>query len=189
MTLHPFKLVGACALSASLLAACGGGGGGGTETPPTPTTTPSTLSFALNAGYDARIAGGATDNFNLSGSCSGTAAIAIAAATPSTFEGVTGYAAGQVSTVNFSNCSPQTSSATGTTYYNASYVPIGLSVIGGEYSKFESAPTDLPSSVKLGDTATFATLTTYADSTKVVPTGKRVLSYVGMARPPGNGRE
>ena len=60
MTLHPFKLVGACALSASLLAACGGGGGGGTETPATPTTTPSTLSFALNAGYDARIAGGAT---------------------------------------------------------------------------------------------------------------------------------
>ena len=179
MKVHVFRLVGAAVLSASLLAACGGGG---SDTPaaPAPSAAPATpvvTAFALNTGYRARIANGATDNFNLSGSCSGTASIATAAATASTFEGVTGYASAQVSGINFTNCSPATNSATGTTYFNASYVPIGLSIVGGEYSKFESPPSDLPATVGVGDSGVVATLSTYADSTKVVATGKRVLSY------------
>jgi hypothetical protein len=96
---------------------------------------------------------------------------------PSTFEGVTGYSSAQTSNVNFTNCSPATSSATGATYYNASYVPVGLSVGGAEYSRFESPPSDLPAAVKVGDTAVFATLITYTDSTRLVATGKRVLSF------------
>lgn len=172
MTIHTFKLVGAGVLCVSLLAACGGGG----DATPAP-STPAVTSFALNAGHKARIASGATDNFNVSGSCSGTASISTAAAIPSTFEGVTGYSSAQVSTVDFTNCSPATSTDTGTTYYNAGYVPIGLSIVGGEYSMFESPPSDLPATVKVGDTAVFATLVTYTDSTRLAATGKRVLSF------------
>ncbi len=166
---------------AALLAGCGGGGSGGAA-PTTSTassgTTPPTAAFALAAGYQALVDGGSNDNFSLSGSCSGAANITTAAAVPATFEGVTGFSASQVSTVSFSNCLPATNTATGVTYYNAGRVPIGLSIAGGEYSKFASPPADLPASVKVGDTAVVATLTTYADSSKTTVTGKRVIGYL-----------
>ena len=174
MKFQMLRLAAAGIVSVALLAGCGGGGGDSAAPP----STPANSVFALSAGYKARVASGANESFNLSGSCSGTATINTNAAAPSTFEGVSGFAAGQISTVNFTNCTPAASSATGTTYYNADSVNIGLSIVGGEYSKFESPPSQLPASVKVGDTAVFATLTTYADSTKAVPTGKRVLSYM-----------
>ena len=172
MTAHFFRLIGAGVASASLLAACGGGG-------TSAATTSATASFALSAGYSARINKGATDNFILSGDCSGTASIATAAAVPSTFEGVTGYSAGQVSTVNFTKCTSSTPSTTGTTYFNANYVPIGLSINGGEYSSNtgQPAPSTLPTTVIVGNSGPIDTMTTYADSTKMIVTGKRVLSF------------
>jgi hypothetical protein len=176
MTVHRIVLLGLSAFSAlGLLAACGGGGGDAMT--PAPGVRPTTA-FALAAGYKARIASGATDNFNLSGSCTGTATISTAAAAPATFEGVTGYSSAQASSVNFTNCAPATSSATGSTYYNASYATIGLSIVGGEYASFAAPPSDLPVAVKVGDTADIATLTTYTNSTKTVAKGRRVLSYV-----------
>ena len=172
MTAHFFRLIGAGVASASLLAACGGGG-----TPAA--TTSATASFALSAGYSARINKGATDSFIVSGDCSGTASIATAAAVPSTFEGVAGFSAGQVSTVNFTKCTTSTPSITGTTYFNANYVPIGLSINGGEYSSNtgQPAPSTLPASVIVGNSGAIDTMTTYADSTKTIVTGKRVLSF------------
>jgi hypothetical protein len=174
--MHKLKLLlsGVVMLS---LAACGGGGGGGDSSGGP--VTPPTLSFALSTGYAARIASGSTNNFDITGSCSGTATISTAAAVPATFEGVTGYSAAQTSTVNFAanSCTPQTNTVTGTTYYNAGYVTIGQSINGGEYAKFEAPPSAFPTSVKVGDTGDVVTLTTYADSTKAVITGKRVVSY------------
>ena len=174
MTVHFFKFACTAVLTATLMAACGGGGGD----PPATVSPPVDMTFALQAGYQARVVSGATNDFTVvAGNCNGTARISTAAATPSTFETVPGVSSAQVSTLNFTNCAPATTTVTGTTYYNATFVPIGSSVVGGEGAKFSVLPTDLPASVKVGQTGTFATLTTYTDSTFNVPTGKRVLSY------------
>ena len=183
MALHFNKLALVGALSASLLAACGGGGGGYTA-PTTPPAVESTSSFALSAGYKARIVNGATDNFNITGDagdpngCEGTASIKTEPAAVFTFEGVAGHSSAQTSTVNFTkNCLPPTKTVTGKTFYNNSYVPIGQSIDGGDYSKFQAPPADLPAMVKVNDTGSIATLNTFTDSTATVATGKRVLSY------------
>ncbi len=183
--MQKIKFCGAAVVVAALLSGCGGGGGGGgdsttpTPTPtPTPAATPLDMPFALAAGYQGRIASGASNTFDLSGTCTGTASITTDPATAATFEGVNGYSAAQVSTVNFVNCSPASSSSNGSTYYSAGYVPIGLAIVGGEYSRFASAPSALPSTVKVGDSGELSTMTTYADSTKATVTGKRVVSYV-----------
>ncbi len=162
-------------LLAALLASCGGGGG--SDTPVVNNPPPATASFAFAAGLRARTVSGATDNFNVSGSCTGTASIATAAASTTTWEGVAGYAATQLSTVNFTNCLPASATNTGSTYFNANYMPIGLAIVGGEYAKFETLPADIAASVKIGDNATIATMITYADASKTVVTGKRVVSY------------
>jgi hypothetical protein len=121
---------------------------------------------------------GSTDNFTLSGTCTGTATIANGAATPSTFEGVVGFAATQTATVNLTNCTPATNFISGTSYYDGGYIPLGSSIPGVEYAKFLTLPPPPPTAVKVGDTAVYATLTTFTDSTKIVVTGQRVLSYV-----------
>lgn len=159
-----------------LFAGCGGGGGdsGGTVS----TAVASASSFPLEAGYSARLNAGSNDNFTISGTCAGTAQITNGVTTASTFEGVAGFSAVQTSTVNFTNCTPSQSTASGTSYYDANYTPIGTSVVALEYAKFAVAPTMLPASVKVGDAADYATLTTYTDSTKTTTTGRRVLSYV-----------
>lgn len=168
------RLTTPAVLSAALLAACGGGGGDApiADNPPVETT------FALKSGFQARIVSGASDNFTVAASngCVGTARISSAAAVPSTFEGVVGVSTAEVLTLNFTNCSPATETTTGTNFYNANYLPIGLSD-GGEYAKFEAPPTDIPALVKAGQEGIIATLTTYTDSTFGVSTGKRVISY------------
>lgn len=173
MSVHVFKLVGTVVLTVTMLSACGGGGGDPPETPNPPVLT----SFALKAGYAARIASGATDDFIVSGGCIGTARIATAPSTAATFEGVVGVSALQTSTLNFTNCLPASNSATGLTFYNANYSPIGSSVVGSEYAKFESPPLDWPAAVKVGQSGTVATLITYADSRFSMITGKRTISY------------
>jgi hypothetical protein len=155
----------------------GGGGGGGGSTSPIG-NTPSTLSFPAQTAYGSRVAAGSDDNFSIGGTCTGTAKITNGAATTSTFEGVSGLAAAQTATVNFSNCFPAQSTASGTNYYDSTSTPLGSTVAGLEYSKFVSAPTPLPASVMVGANGTIATLTTYSDSSKATVTGQRVLSYV-----------
>lgn len=156
--------------TAALFAGCGGGGDSGATT----------TSFPAQAGFRARIAAGSTDNFTLSGTCTGTATITNGAATPSTFEGVAGFAATQTATatVDLTNCTPATNTISGTSYYDGSYTPLGSSIPGVEYAKFLTAPPPLPTAVKVGDAAVYATLTTFTDSTKIIVTGQRVLSYV-----------
>lgn len=172
--------IGYGAAVAMLLAGCGGGGGGASSA----SSTPANSTFAFDAGYRARIAAGATDNFDVSGSCVGTAQIAAAAAQPANFEGVTGYAATQVSSSNLvcpPSATPSVNTITGTTYFNSGYVPIGLSITGAEYSRFEAppaaAPGALPASVKVGDSGTLSTSIIYADNTKTVTNGRRVVGY------------
>jgi len=160
------------------LSACGGGGGdsGVTVTPVT--------SFALQAGYKARVSGGAVDNYTVSGSCSGSATITTSSALAATFEGITGFSAGQTSTINVTNCVPATNTVTGTSYYDANYTILGSSIPNLEYTKVLTTPPPLPASVKVGDTAVYATITVYTDSTKRTIVGQRVLSYVVEADSP-----
>lgn len=160
--------------ASALMAGCGGGGGdpGGAG------TVAATTAFPLLAGYRARISAGSNDNFTISGTCAGIAQIANGVATASNFEGVAGFAATQNATVTFSNCTPAASTASGTNYFDANYASLGTSVSGVEYSTITTVPMPLPTSVKVGDSAVYATLTTYADSTKAVLTGQRVLNFV-----------
>lgn len=165
-------VVAAAAIVASaFLYGCGGGGDAGS------TVTPVT-SFPLQTGYKARVSSGATDSFSISGTCAGSATFTTSPATAATFEGVVGYSATTTSTVNFTNCTPATAAVTSTGYYDSNYTPLGSSTPGVEYAKFLTAPPALPASVKVGDTAVFATLTVYSDSTKATVTGQRLLSYV-----------
>lgn len=163
---------------AAVLTGCGGGGsdsGGSATAAP---AVASTSSFALASGYKARLVAGATDNFNISGTCTGTATFATAAATAATFEGANGFSVTQTSSASLSNCLPATSSTTGSTYYDANYVPIGQSISGGDYAKYEVLPAALPASVKVGDSGDIVALATFNDSSKSTPNGRRVFSYV-----------
>lgn len=170
-------LVMALGTTSALLVGCGGGGGDAGSATTTNAATVTTA-FPLQAGYRARIVAGAADNFTVSGTCAGTAMITSSTAVVSTFEGVSGFASAQTATMNLSNCTPATNAVSGTSYFDASYAPLGSSTPGLEYAKFLTAPPPIAASVKVGDTTVFATLTTYTNSGKTVPTGQRVLSYV-----------
>ena len=154
-----------------VLAGCGGGGGG--EAPVAPIT-----SFALQAGLRAKILSGSSDNFAISGTCSGTSTVTVSGASASTFEGIAGYSSVQTQRINYTNCTPASSAVTGTNYYDINYATLGSSVLGLEYSKVQSVPPPLPTTVKVGDTALYATLNVYTDATKTTITGQRQLSYV-----------
>ena len=176
MTVHCLpKFVVAGVLSAALLSGCGGGGG---DAGAAPVVTPPNLNFALSTGYQAHIASGSDDNFTLSGSCGGTATIKTDPVVVATFEGVNGFSSAQVSTVSFNNCSTTAPRVTGKTYYTATYTPIGLAIDGGEYAKYETLPTGLPASVKVGATGTIVTYLSYNDNTQAVRNGKRILTYI-----------
>ena len=187
-----WKMFGACLASAALLTACGGGGGGGGDSDPSdpgnPDPPPVGTKFTLASGYKERIKNGSSDDFKLKnppGDCGGTATIETEAADPATFKGVTGFSVAQVSTLKLSGCQPANSTATGTTYYNANYVPIGQSIEGsaGEYAEFAGpAPTAvLKASVDASDIGTehlLVTMTRYENDTKQLVIGSRTVSYV-----------
>lgn len=158
-------------IASLILVSCGGGGGGGDTSTPSPVT-----SFALQAGYKAYVAASHRDNFNVSGTCNGTATVTSSIPTAATFEGIAGYSTTSTVTLNVTNCTPATSSVTGTDYYDANYNSVGAST-GGEYSVALTV-LPLPTSVKVGDTAVYAAATTYSDSTKTTVTGRRELSYI-----------
>lgn len=173
--MRPINFVSVIGSFVFALSACGGGG----SSDPAPVA--SVTEFALQAGYEARIASGALDNFSISGTCSGTATITTSSASAASFEGVSGNSATTTLTLNLTSCTPASNAVTGTSYFDEDYTPLGSSIPGVEYTAFETLPPSLPASVKVGDTAVFATQTVYSDSTKSTATGQRELSYVVQA--------
>jgi hypothetical protein len=125
------------------------------------------------------VTAGATDNYTVSGTCAGTAQIVNGATTPATFAGSAALAANQTATVNFSNCQPSLSTASGTNYFDSTYALLGSTVTGVEYAKFSSGttPVGLPTAAKVGDTGTLSTLTTYTDANATTVTGSRTVTY------------
>lgn len=156
----------------TMILGCGGGGGDSSN------QTVSTASFPLQAANKSRVITGAVDNFSISGSCTGTATITNAQAVPAVFEGTSGFAGTQTITLNFTSCNQVSTAGTGTQYYDQNYTILGFNFQGEEYGKIVSNMPQIPTSVKVGDTAVFATINTYTDSTKAVPKGQRLLSYV-----------
>jgi hypothetical protein len=171
----------AASATSIFLTACGGGGSSAAPvtsiTPVTP-VTPAAPSFALQAGYKARVASGSATNFSISGTCSGSATQSSSAPTTATFEGVSAQAVTSTMSLNFTNCTPTSAASTSVGYYDSNYNPLGHSSQGVEYGKYLTIPTALPVSVKVGDTAVFGTETIYSDSSKQTVKGQRALSYV-----------
>lgn len=162
-------------LSASLvlLAACGGGGGGGPTGP-----ISSTLNFPLQTGYRSLTANGATSNFTISGTCTGTGTRTVGAAnTTTTFEGTTALSAANTLTMTLVGCTPSSVGATSTNYYDTNYIPRGFSAVGVNYGVYLTAPT-IPSTITVGNTGTIGAQTLYTNSTKTVGNGTDVSSYV-----------
>lgn len=158
-----------------LLAACGGGGGSSSTT--TTGTVTSTLSFNVKSAYASFVTAGVVKTFAVTGTCSGTASLTIAPATTATvFEGITGFSGVNVTTMNYTNCTPATSVSTMTRYYDSNYVPTGSSTTG-QYGVFLVAPS-LPTSVKVGDAGVIGTQTYYTSNTKATGDGREDNSYV-----------
>ena len=167
----------AVASSTLLLAACGGGSSS-TQTVQAAPVVQAVSTFALQAGYKARIASGSATNFSISGTCTGSSNISSSSPKTGTFEGAAALTVTTTESVTFTNCTPTSGAYTSVSYYDSSYNPLGHSSIGLEYGKFLITPNALPTSVKVGDTAVFGTETIYSDSTKQVTKGQRTRSYV-----------
>jgi hypothetical protein len=140
-------------------------------------------SFPLLAAYTTLVSAGSGQiNFAISGDCSGSATASDSATSSSTFEGITGFQSTGTIDLTFTGClgvsRVVTSSSTTVTYYDTNLSPIGIVTPGSEYEKFQALPTALPTTAKVGDSATYGTLLSYTDSTKTTSTGSRVISYV-----------
>lgn len=133
--------------------------------------------FPLRAGYQAFLTQAATNNYTISGTCSGSATESRTAAVAATFEGVAGYSTTTTLTGSYTNCTPATFAGTSVSYYDSNYKPTGSAITGTEYSVITSA-IDMPTTVAVGDTAQFGTVDVYSSNTKLTRTGTRVLSYV-----------
>ena len=144
----------------------------------TPKRVTSAASFALQRAYQTRVVAGATDTMTVSGTCSGAATIVAGTPQAVTFEGAAAVRTTQTSTLTLTNCTPSTLVITDQLYLDASSTPLGASQVGLDYAKFSAAPTPWPVSVKVGDTGTIATFTTYRNDTKAMITGRRVMTYV-----------
>jgi hypothetical protein len=148
------------------LTACGGGGGGGGG------TVASANSFDIKAGYAALAASGFSKTFNITGDCVGQYTITRAAAsTPATFEGITGFSGNQSDSYSWTGCNPPSGSSTETRYYDSNYVPLGSSVVGGNYSVYAATP-NIPTAAKVGDVVIVGTLNKYTNSTKATSAGR-----------------
>ena len=152
------------------IAGCGGGGGGGSSSPSTPTTYP------LRSGYQALLSQSEVNNFSISGTCTGSATQTRSAAAAATFEGTPGVSTTTTLTGSYANCTPASFASTGISYYDTNYKPLGSATPGTDYAVYTTA-SDLPTSVKVGDTAQFGSIDVYSSSTKQVKTGTRTLSY------------
>lgn len=133
--------------------------------------------FPLQGAMKARMQAGATENFIVSGACSGTAKVVTSPAAVDAFEGAAAQSVPQATTYHFSNCVPVTSVVAGAAYYEANLALLGDMTTGQEYSKVTSAAVPVPLLVAVGEELEYARLTVYADSSKASVKGRRVQSY------------
>ena len=170
-SLRKFIQYAGIAAITALIVGCGGGGGSSSNV--TPVT-----SFQLQSGYKKLIANGASWNLSISGTCTGSGTISTSAPGAATFEGASALSTTQTLSISFTNCTPASQSITALVYYDTNYNPIGSSAVGTDYAVFQAPlPSPLPTSVSVGNTGVFGTVTVYTDSTKTTSTGTRILSW------------
>jgi len=133
--------------------------------------------FPLQGALKERMQTGASEDFVVSGACSGTAKVVTSPAVAATFEGTPAQSQPLATTYHFSNCVPVTSVVAGAAYYDANLAFLGDVTTGVEYSKVTSTIKPLPLLVAVGDEVEYARLTVYADSTKSTVRGRRTQSY------------
>jgi hypothetical protein len=151
------------------LVGCGGGGNGGTTTPTTEKNYP------LRSGYQNFISQSEINNYSISGTCTGSATETRSSATPATFESTAGVSTTTTLTGGYNNCTPASFASTTVSYFDTNYKLLGSATPGTDY--VVSSISDLPISVKVGDTAQLGTANVYSTSTKQIKTGTRSLSY------------
>lgn len=178
------KLAGV--VSIALLAACGGGGSSpATTTPAVKVVT----DFPLLTGYKKRVANGFVASYVASADCHGFAIKKQEVPTAQvTFENAPALPASGFTLISFSDCTPATSQSVYSNYYDSNYNLLGHSLSSYdevtkittplEYGTFPTAPSPLPTSVKVGDTAAYGTETIYLDSSKNTTLGYDFLSYL-----------
>jgi hypothetical protein len=171
----------------ALVAGCGGGGGGGGGDSAHTEPAVSTLSFPVRSGMNAATARGVRESLRATGTalttgtdgdCTGTYQNTDGpAAGGATFEGSPALSVTSVSIVTYTNCTPASSTVTGTTYFDSNYVPLGVDVQGGEYGVY-TPPAVIPTTAKVGDFGIIGTMILYLDSTKNTEIGHRDDSFV-----------
>ena len=177
------RLSGSILFATAALSACGGGGGG-TATPVADTTAPTvspvtaTTTFSLQSGYKNLIVNGQQTQFNISGTCGGSASISASAATGATYEGSPALSTTETTTANYTGCNLQGNFVPLATYYDSNYSPIGSMAQGNSFGKYFFPATQLPSSVKVGDSGQLGNETLFTDNTKTVLTGSLARRFV-----------
>ena len=154
------------------LVGCGGGGSSAAVGP-----MASNLEFPLKSAYSELTADGFTKTFTISGTCTGSASITGSSASAgSVFEGSAAISAVRTLTANFTDCSPASSAARSTQYYDANYAPLGFSS-STEYGVFASPPA-IPKTVSVGSTGSLGFEAIYTDISKTIRSGRADFSYV-----------
>jgi hypothetical protein len=175
------KLKARATLWLVLLAACGGGGGGEPGTPPVAPPNPN-LQFNLRGAHAVWLSTGDSRNYTLTGTCQGVVTITVDVATPTTFEGITGWVSIETFTSNFTTPSCTSGSFTRQVSLDSSFTPIGFVQASAfsptQWAVYTTLPAPLPTLVRIGDAALFTTQTIFTDSTKTTVSGRRELSYV-----------
>jgi hypothetical protein len=137
--------------------------------------------FPLRSAYHQRIVTPATDYLTFSGNCTGYASFTTLAATSGTFEGGSALPATTNVSLGLTTCSPARLALTLNDYFDSSDALLGSSQAGNYYGVSSGAQRSLPPVAKIGDGGVYATQQLYADATKAVSTGQRVLSYAVTA--------
>ena len=165
----------ATAICAWLLMGCGPVG----PSAPSPFAPgPDTEPVPLRVGFQALVKQQRTHIMNARGACTGIAKLVIDATAAADFEGINGFKAGESLTFDTPGCSALNIAGSLTRFYDMNYAPTGESTPGKVYAQIQGAGVPLPLTVQLGDNAPYATFNLFADSTKAVNTGTRVLSYL-----------
>ncbi|MEO6897597.1 MAG: hypothetical protein ABI218_13215 [Caldimonas sp.] len=161
----------------TLVMSLAGCGGGGSTTPSAPVA--STASFPLQNGYRALVLSAETYNFSISGSCAGTAAESVTAATTTvSFEGAPALQSTVSQQLTRTNCTPANLTTSTTTYLDpVTYLPVGSFTPGAEYVVVQGKPAPLPASVKVGDNAAVVGFNVYSDSSKSKLLGTRSATF------------